>query len=293
MLKEMSDNGLMAGIVEEVGVEKRSTAQVLEYLVEIDSRRLWLVEGYSSLYDFCVRFLNYSEGEAGRRIQAARCSAQFKEVAPLLERNELSLSGVSLIAPYLTHQNSSTLLPEVCKKSTREIETILCQHFPEARQKEEFFKASLDEELKRLLEQAHREVSEKDETVFLKRVLKQFLAAKRPRNVKPIKHTRYVPKALRQQVKAASRHRCSFRSASGVQCNQTAHLEIDHIRPWAKGGSSQDIENLRVLCRAHNQLAAKQAFPDRQGLPERKKNQPLAREVRANGGIHIPKQRLG
>ncbi len=127
------------------------------------------------------------------------------------------------------------------------------------------------------LEQAHREGSEKDETVFLKRVLKQFLAAKRPRNVRPVKHTRYVPNALRQQVKAAAEHRCTFRSVSGVRCNQTAHLEIDHIRPWAKGGSSQDIENLRVLCRAHNQLAAKQAFPGRRGLPNR--NQPLAREM--------------
>ncbi len=125
-------------------------------------------------------------------------------------------------------------------------------------------------------------MSEKDETVFLKRVLKQFLAAKRPRNVNPVKHTRYVPKALRQRVKVAAQHRCSFRSASGVQCNQTAHLEIDHIRPWAKGGSSRDIENLRVLCKAHNLLAAKQAFPDRRGL--RNKSKPLARETKTEVG---------
>jgi len=36
-------------------------------------------------------------------------------------------------------------------------------------------------------------------------------------------------------------------------------LEIDHVRPYAKGGSSGE-ENLRVLCRGHNLLAARREF---------------------------------
>ncbi len=273
MLKEMSNKGLLDGVLEAVRVEKRSTARVLEYLVEIDTRRLWLGEGYSSLHDFCVRHLNYSEGEAGRRIQAARCSAQIQEIQPLLERNEISLSGVSLIAPYVTKSNAAVLLTQVCKKSTREIEAILIQHFPEAGIKDEFFKAPLDEELRALLAEAHKEISEKNETVFLKRILRRFLAPKPP-TVRPSKHTRYVSKQLRQQVKAAAQHRCSYRAASGIQCNQTAHLEIDHIRPWAKGGSSRDLRNLRVLCKAHNLLAARRDFPGRKFT-----RPPLAREI--------------
>jgi Holliday junction resolvasome RuvABC DNA-binding subunit len=36
-------------------------------------------------------------------------------------------------------------------------------------------------------------------------------------------------------------------------------LELDHVEPRALGGRD-DAENLRVRCRAHNQLAAEQVF---------------------------------
>lgn len=266
MLKQMSDKCLLDGALEAVNVEKISTSRVLEFLVEIDSRRLWLGEGYSSLHDFCVRYLNYSEGEAGRRIQAARCTVKVEAIKPLLEKNEISLTGVSLIAPHITKENCDTLLPEVCHKSKKEIEEVLVRHFPEIK-KDEFFKACLDEELKELLLEAHQEISEKNETIFLKRLLKHFLAPRRARRAHPSRHSRYVSKPLQRQIKAAAKYKCSFKSASGVECNQTAHLEIDHIRPWAKGGSSRDPHNLRVLCKAHNLRAASLEFPKKH-LPE-------------------------
>jgi hypothetical protein len=36
-------------------------------------------------------------------------------------------------------------------------------------------------------------------------------------------------------------------------------LQIDHRQPAGKGGSSKP-DNLRLLCRAHNSLAAEQAY---------------------------------
>ena len=36
-------------------------------------------------------------------------------------------------------------------------------------------------------------------------------------------------------------------------------LEFDHIEPVARGGAST-VENVRLLCRAHNQHAAEQAY---------------------------------
>ncbi|MBX3228745.1 MAG: HNH endonuclease, partial [Labilithrix sp.] len=50
-----------------------------------------------------------------------------------------------------------------------------------------------------------------------------------------------------------------FVSADGERCPAREWLEVDHRQPRALGGAGT-IENVRILCRAHNRLAAEQAF---------------------------------
>jgi len=45
----------------------------------------------------------------------------------------------------------------------------------------------------------------------------------------------------------------------GERCPAKGSLEYDHVKPVAKGGETT-VDNLRLRCRAHNQLAAEQAF---------------------------------
>jgi hypothetical protein len=68
-----------------------------------------------------------------------------------------------------------------------------------------------------------------------------------------------VDRATRRAVLERDGLRCAWRSADGVRCEARAWLEHDHIRPRAKGGSST-ATNGRLLCRAHNRLAAEQEF---------------------------------
>ena len=84
---------------------------------------------------------------------------------------------------------------------------------------------------------------------------------KRPREAPkpPAERTRHVPAATRRAVLARDGHRCSFVAADGTRCAATRYLEIDHVVPFAQGGS-HDASNLRVLCRAHNQRAAERVF---------------------------------
>jgi 5-methylcytosine-specific restriction endonuclease McrA len=49
--------------------------------------------------------------------------------------------------------------------------------------------------------------------------------------------------------------RCTFKSATGRRCSCTRGLEYDHVKPVALGGEAT-IENVRILCRKHNQLEA-------------------------------------
>jgi hypothetical protein len=52
---------------------------------------------------------------------------------------------------------------------------------------------------------------------------------------------------------------CSWVDAHGVRCGSRAWLQLDHREPAGKGGSSEP-DNLRLLCRAHNRLAAERAY---------------------------------
>jgi hypothetical protein len=52
---------------------------------------------------------------------------------------------------------------------------------------------------------------------------------------------------------------CTWTDATGRRCESRDWLQIDHRDPFARGGSD-DPENLRLLCQAHNRLHAEQAY---------------------------------
>lgn len=262
MFKNTQDETLLSDCKIAVQTEKQSTARVLEYLAEIDKRRLWIKEGYSSLYDFCIRYLNYSEGETHRRVQACRLTSRVEAVKPLLEQGSLSLTAMSLLSPVLDNENAKDILPKVINQPSRRIEKVLQEHFPETKQKETILKVTLDEELERLLEEAKRLTLEKAPAELLRKVLRHFVREKKPRAANVKHHTRYVSKPLAREIKQRDGFQCTFVSIKGIRCNQTAHLEVDHIQAWAKGGSSLEKDNLRLLCRAHNLYFQKRDFPD-------------------------------
>ena len=199
MFENLSDQSVMTGIKTAVETEKKSTARVLEYLAVVDKRRLWVKEGYSSLFDFCVRYLKYSEGESYRRIQAARLTSRVEEVKPLLESGTLSLTAMSLLSPYLTEENAKEILPKVVNTPTRDVEKVINEHFPQAKKRKETITIELTDELKALLEQAKRLASEKDPTQLMTKVLKSYVRERRPRKSKVKRHTRYVqvPESVR------------------------------------------------------------------------------------------------
>lgn len=72
--------------------------------------------------------------------------------------------------------------------------------------------------------------------------------------------TRRIPIAIRDAVWTRDGGRCTFTAPDGSRCPATRHLEIDHVLPYALGGTSDDAANLRLLCRTHNLLEAEKAF---------------------------------
>ena len=68
-----------------------------------------------------------------------------------------------------------------------------------------------------------------------------------------------ITRAVRRAVFERDGERCAFVDDAGRRCSARALLELDHLQPSALGGSDETA-NLRVLCRAHNQLSAELTF---------------------------------
>ena len=80
--------------------ERSLHTQILQHLSEIKSRQLHLKMGFSSLFEYAVKELGYSEGAAYRRIQAMKLCQQVPETAQKIQEGKLSLSSASQIQTF-------------------------------------------------------------------------------------------------------------------------------------------------------------------------------------------------
>lgn len=83
--------------------------------------------------------------------------------------------------------------------------------------------------------------------------------APEPRFLAAWRGGRYIPARVKRAVWQRDDGRCTWRFEDGQTCGSRDALEFDHFRPFAKGGRSDDARNVRLLCRAHNRLAARAA----------------------------------
>ncbi len=71
--------------------------------------------------------------------------------------------------------------------------------------------------------------------------------------------SRYIPSETRERVLHRAGHRCEFVGSDQHRCGVRTGLQIDHVVPFSKDGSNDEI-NLRALCPTHNAWYAEQEF---------------------------------
>ncbi len=71
----------------------------------------------------------------------------------------------------------------------------------------------------------------------------------------------HIPAAVMREVWARDQGRCQWPLVSGGICASTHQVEVGHRKAQALGGAST-AKNLRLLCRFHNLLEARQVFGD-------------------------------
>ena len=84
--------------------ERNTHIQVLHHLDEIDSRKLYLELSFSSLFDYAVKELGYSEGAAYRRIKAMKLCRDLPDTESRLQSGKLSLSSACQLQAFFEKQ---------------------------------------------------------------------------------------------------------------------------------------------------------------------------------------------
>jgi len=126
----LSDDQLLATVKHFAMSERRATAALVRSLMELDVRRLYLGEGYSSLFSYCTQSLYLSEGAAYNRIEAARAAQRFPAILTALEDGAVTLTTVRLVAPHLTKENHADVLARARHKGKREVEALVASLRP-------------------------------------------------------------------------------------------------------------------------------------------------------------------
>ena len=131
-LTRLSDAELVARVKSLVARERDATAQLVAHLAELDTRDVYLREGYDSLYVYCRDALGLSEGETYNRIEVARAARRFPVILEMLAAGAVTLTAVRLLAPRLTLANHRDVLDSARGKKKAEIGEIVARLSPRA-----------------------------------------------------------------------------------------------------------------------------------------------------------------
>jgi hypothetical protein len=126
----LTDSELLSSLDASLASERKLVARVLAILIEVEERRLHLLAGHSSMFGFCMTALGMTEGEAFRRIAAARLAKTYPTILDLVASGALHLSGLVLLRDHLTPENHTELLAEASGKSKKAIEALLAARAP-------------------------------------------------------------------------------------------------------------------------------------------------------------------
>jgi 5-methylcytosine-specific restriction endonuclease McrA len=257
-----------------VSKERKILSAVLSHLQIISDKHWYLDLGRKNLLEYCIKDLGYSESAAIRRIKALKLARQLPEVKSAIEAGKINLTQVAAAQSLFERrgqENRAALAPEfkiklldkIVGKSSMESENII-RHELDLPKKSRQVRIEVGEEtfsswVKFKGSMIHKNWSDEKLLAYLlvlaeEKRLEKFTGAQALRhphcvskNPRPSKNQRSVIASVKRAVYAQSEGFCQYPG-----CQSTYALEIDHCRPIALNGSST-LENLQVLCRAHNQ----------------------------------------
>ena len=298
--QKLRDNDLITATKTLVAEERMKTIEIIEHLQEIYDRRLHLKRGYSSLHEFLVKELHYSDGAAHRRISAMRLVNDVPEAKQSIADGKLSLTTASQVQSFFQTEKKRQktykaaekleLISDLAGASRNECERKLAQVSPLYAAKERMLTIPEDQELALLMDEYRKlaMLSDGSTQSIIKAALKGAIAQLKAKNEKntataaskqperdekqiaisseraanamaaPLEKlsSRYISQSIKREVWRRDDGQCAYIDPhTKRRCSSKHRLEIDHAQPFALDGKTT-AENLRLTCKAHNQLFA-------------------------------------
>jgi hypothetical protein len=221
-----NNNDLIIHLEKACDKERKIKIEIIRYLREVERRDLHLQLGFSSLFDFAMNHLKYSEGEALRRMNAMWLIDSVPKAEGMLESGSLSLTVAARVYRFADKNklDADELVQKVEGLSSRKAEKVLLGICPEEARKERMRVISstlkelllpIDEELGEYIEQlmalfSHINPDQSYQKLFkilCKKVLKEFEPKSRPRT------------EAKSEARAKSKSKVmSGRNAAGQSC---------------------------------------------------------------------------
>lgn len=129
-LKSLSDDELLHRVSDLLTQSRRVEWVLVAHIAEVDARRLYARQASPSMIHYCMDVLHLSEGEAYRRISAARLSRKYPVILTMLEDGRLHLCGIGVLSKHLSDANYEDVLARATHKSKREVEKLVAELAP-------------------------------------------------------------------------------------------------------------------------------------------------------------------
>ncbi len=274
----LNDKKLLVETENFVREEKKYTLKILQNLKEIDAKKLFCDLGYSSLFSYCKEHLKYSDQESAIRVNAMRLMRDLPEAKSKIEKGTLNLTNAGTLfsdmkkyerasGKKLSHADKSRLVGKIEGQSTRSAKAIIENELSLQKiSKETKVEVKLSQKtLDRLtklqdklnmydLELLLNCLMDEKENSLMESQVEVTLAPELKEEVAPKTKSRYIPLKTKRLLLKKANYQCEFVASNGKRCNGFSHLQVEHRKPFAFGGSNQ-IENLKILCFSHNQHA--------------------------------------
>jgi hypothetical protein len=121
-LQSIPDDEFLRRLVQLLRQSRHTEAELVAHIGEVDARRLYAREAFSSMFAYCTEALHLSGAEAYLRIAVARASRQHPVLLTMLADGRLHLTAIAKLAPHLTPENRDALLERATHKSKAAVE---------------------------------------------------------------------------------------------------------------------------------------------------------------------------